>query len=123
MSENVTPVRYSISGSDKEVLRNRGSGLDFCIGPQTENQLKKLIRIWRALHESVNVVHGPEKQYRSLPEWSPTGVGVCMTPLMFGRALVAPRQEYTLLKHALLPHLQYGSVPSLEQLTRDAASW
>ena len=34
--------------------------------PQTENRLKKLIRIWRALHEYVNFVHDPEKQYRSL---------------------------------------------------------
>ena len=36
------------------------------IGPQTENRLKKIIRIWRALHEYVNVVHDPEKQCRSL---------------------------------------------------------
>ena len=42
--------------------------------PQTENRLKKLIRIWRALHEYVNFVHDPEKQYRSLSEWSATGV-------------------------------------------------
>eukprot|EP01048_Picozoa_sp_COSAG05_P007942 COSAG05_NODE_580_length_8553_cov_197.460934_10_plen_163_part_00 len=32
--------------------------------------------IWRALHEYVNFVHDPEKQYRSLSEWSATGV-VC----------------------------------------------
>ena len=50
------------------------SEADFCIGPQTENRLKKLIRIWRALHEYVNFVHDPEKQYRSLSEWSATGV-------------------------------------------------
>ena len=36
------------------------------IGPQTENRLKKLISIWRALHEYVNFVHGPQKAYRSL---------------------------------------------------------
>ena len=30
---------------------------------QTENRLKKLIMIWRALHEYVNFVHDPEKQY------------------------------------------------------------
>ena len=30
---------------------------------QAENRLKKLIRIWRALHEYVNFVHDPEKQY------------------------------------------------------------
>ena len=41
---------------------------------QTENRLKKLIRIWRALHEYVNFVHDPEKQYRSLSEWSAAGV-------------------------------------------------
>ena len=36
---------------------------------------KKLIRILaRALHEYVNFVHDPEKQYRSLSEWSATGV-------------------------------------------------
>ena len=28
----------------------------------------------RALHEYVNFVHDPEKQYSSLSEWSPTGV-------------------------------------------------
>ena len=40
--------------------------------PQTENRLKKLIRIWRALHEYVNFVHDPEKQYRSLSAcWNP----------------------------------------------------
>ena len=43
-------------------------------GPQTENRLKKLIMIWRALHEYVNFVHDPEKQYRSLSEWSAAGV-------------------------------------------------
>ena len=36
------------------------------IGPQTENRLKKRIRVWRALHEYVNFVRDPEKQYRSL---------------------------------------------------------
>ena len=36
---------------------------------------KKLIRILaRALHEYVNFVHDPEKQYRSLSEWSAAGV-------------------------------------------------
>ena len=30
--------------------------------------------IWRALHEYVNFVHDPEKQYRSSSEWSATGV-------------------------------------------------
>ena len=40
--------------------RQGGAALDFCIGPQTENRLKKLIRIWRALHEYVNFVHDPE---------------------------------------------------------------
>ena len=54
---SLTPVAYSISASD-----------------QTENRLKKLIRIWRALHEYVNFVHDPEKQCRSLSEWSATGV-------------------------------------------------
>ena len=44
------------------------------IGPQTENRLKKLIIIWRALHEYVNVVHDPEKQYRSLSAPQNTGV-------------------------------------------------
>ena len=44
------------------------------IGPQTEYPLKKLIRIWRALHEYVSFVHDPEKQYMSLSEWSSTGV-------------------------------------------------
>ena len=43
-------------------------------GPHTENRLEKLIRIWRALHEYVNFVHDPEKQYRSLSEWSAAGV-------------------------------------------------
>ena len=59
---------------EKEV-QNLGlrSEADFCIGPQTENRLKKLIRIWRALHEYVNFVHDPEKQYRSLSEWSAMG--------------------------------------------------
>ena len=42
--------------------------------PQNENRLKKLIRIWRALHEYVNFVHDPEKQYRSLSGWSAAGV-------------------------------------------------
>ena len=36
---------------------------------------KKLIGILaRALHEYVNFVHDPEKQYRSLSEWSAAGV-------------------------------------------------
>ena len=42
---------------------------------------KKLIRILaRALHEYVNFVHDPEKQYRSLSEWSATGVYVLHVP-------------------------------------------
>ena len=41
--------------------------------PQTENRLKKLIKIWRALHEYVNFVHDSEKQYRSLSAcWNPS---------------------------------------------------
>ena len=48
----------------------------FQFGPK---KLKKLIRIWRALHEYVNFVHDPEKQYRSLSEWSATAVCVAMS--------------------------------------------
>ena len=39
---------------------------------------KKLIRILaRALHEYVNFVHDPEKQYRSLSAFWNTGVILC----------------------------------------------
>ena len=41
---------------------------------------KKLLRILaRALHEYVNFVHDPEKQYRSLSEWSAAGVTAVYT--------------------------------------------
>ena len=51
---------------------HRKSSANHNIGPQTENRLKKLIMIWRALHEYVNFVHDPEKQYRSLLAcWNP----------------------------------------------------
>ena len=29
------------------------------LGPQIENRLENLIRVWRALHEYVNFVHDP----------------------------------------------------------------
>ena len=51
-------------------------------GPHTENRLEKLIRIWRALHEYVNFVHDPEKQYRSLSAcWNP---GVTTYIMVYG---------------------------------------
>ena len=34
------------------------------LGPQIENRLEKLIRVWRALHEYVNFVHDPD--YRTV---------------------------------------------------------
>eukprot|EP01048_Picozoa_sp_COSAG05_P015165 COSAG05_NODE_1796_length_4073_cov_2.160292_5_plen_160_part_00 len=45
----------------------RRSSANPSLGPQAENRLETLMRIWRALHEHVKFVHGPEKQYRSLP--------------------------------------------------------
>ena len=67
----LTPAILTRSISSVEIGRISS---DFDIGPQTENRLQKLIRIWRALHEYVNFVHDPEKQYRSLSEWSAAGV-------------------------------------------------
>ena len=63
------------------VCRHRTPESDFNIGPQTENRLKKLVMIWRALHESVNVVHDPEKQYRSflITAYRPHLWTVCMS--------------------------------------------
>ena len=47
--------------------------------PQTENRLKKLIRIWRVLHEYVDCVHDPEKEYKSLSvAHRPGGIGLLM---------------------------------------------
>ena len=71
-------IRRSIRRFQIESCSNRVLGLDLNIGPQTENRLKKLMSIWRALHEYVNVVHDPEKQYRSLSAPQNAGVlGVC----------------------------------------------
>ena len=75
--------------------------------------MKKLIRIWRALHEYVNVVHDPEKQYRSLSEWSATGDRQghkrwhCELPLQLGHQLrevvLRVRRQQCLDSRHLLP--------------------
>ena len=54
---NLASCKASTHRSDSQSLTqirrcsNRVSALDLNIGPQTENRLEKLIRIWRALHE------------------------------------------------------------------------
>ena len=67
---------YSISASDKNAVESAE------IGHETENRLKKLIMIWRALHEYVNFVHGPEKPYRSLLPRTDLIYGRCGIPVV-----------------------------------------
>ena len=66
MLASSTPVAYSISASDKGVFRSVEIRPIGTSALRLENRLKKLIRIWRALHEYVNFVHDPDKQHMSL---------------------------------------------------------
>ena len=85
-------VHTRTAASRTDIKDNHGYILvpTFGQSPQTENRLKKLIRIWRALHEYVNCVHDPEKQYRSLSAcWNPGVLRVSRTSVLCTTASLA----------------------------------